>query len=435
MSTFHERKRRREMTRRAFLGGSAALLGSAGLYYPQSAIAAGPERKFLFFWAGGAWDTTTVLDPTFLEDGFSATGGVDMDPGTSLAERGQLRWTTGPDRVPVDDFFNNWGAYAAVVNGVDAHSVGHDSGTQFMLTGTSASSYSDWPTTLAAKSRLEYPLPHVVFSGPSFPGTNGQAVVRAGGGTLLQLMDGTINRGRNGADFETPSIAPPADDLVDKFVFNRVADFASQQSGLARERADGLLSNIERGMELEGRQFEAGLDDLGNSMVDNAIKATELFRLGLSRTAMIRIPGGWDSHGNNTVQAPQQINFFAALNEVFEHLSTTPGHTTQWLINEVTIVAMSDFGRTPLLNGGGGKDHWPYASVLVAGAGVRGGKSYGYTDGGLVAEPIDFQTGDRSDAGQMLGCEHVGLALMKMGGIDPSAVLPGVDVLDAIVRG
>jgi len=434
MSTFQERKRRREMTRRAFLGSATGLLASAGLYYPRTALAAPLERKFLFFWAGGAWDTTTVLDPTFEDDGITGTGGVDMDPGTSLASRGRLQWTTGPDRMVVDEFFENWGPYTAVINGVDAHSVGHDSGTQFMLTGTSASSYADWPTTLAARSRLEYPLPHVVFSGPSFPGNEGAAVVRAGGGTLLSLMDGSINRGRNGADFETPNIAPPADDLVDKFVYNRVADFASQQTGLARDRAEGLLSNIERRMELEGRQFEAGLDDLGNSLVDNAIKASELFRLGLARTAMISIPGGWDSHGNNTVQAPQQINYFAALNELFEHLSTTPGHTTRWLINEVTVVAMSDFGRTPLLNGGGGKDHWPYGSVLVAGAGVNGGATYGKTDGGLVAQPISLATGEEDAGGTMLGCEHVGLALMKIGGVDPAQVLPGVDVMDAIVR-
>ncbi|MEN0065643.1 MAG: DUF1501 domain-containing protein [Myxococcota bacterium] len=426
MSTFHERKRRRELTRRAFLGGSAGLLASAGLWYPKQALAAPLERKFIFFWAGGAWDTTTVLDPHF------DTDGVDMDPMTTLGTKGRLQWTSGPNRLPVDEFFENWGGYSAIINGVDAHSVGHDSGTQFMLTGTSASSYADWPTTLAANSRIEYPLPHIVFSGPSFAGTSGQAVVRAGGGTLLSLMDGSIN-GR--ADAAAPVARPPADDIVDKFVFNRVADFASQQKGLARERADGLLSNIERGMELEGREFEAGLDDLGNNIVDNAVKAAEMFRLGLARTAMIRIPGGYDSHGNNTVQAPAQNNFYAALNELFEHLSTTPGHTTQFLINEVTVVAMSDFGRTPKLNGGGGKDHWPYGSVLVAGAGVNGGRTYGYTDGSLIAEPVDLTTGERSKNGTMLGCEHVGLALMKIGGLDPSAVLPGVDVLDAIVRG
>ena len=160
-----------------------------------------------------------------------------------------------------------------------------------------------------------------------------------------------------------------------------------------------------------------------------------MFRLGLSRSAMISIPGGFDTHGDDTNQSLQQEAFFTALNELFEHLATTPGHTANWLINEVTVVAMSEFGRTPKLNGGGGKDHWPYNSVFVAGAGVNGNAVYGKTDDYLIAEPIDLKTGQPSAGGTMLGCEHVGLALLKIGGLDPTKFLPGVDVLDALVRG
>jgi hypothetical protein len=165
------------------------------------------------------------------------------------------------------------------------------------------------------------------------------------------------------------------------------------------------------------------------------LKASEMFRLGLARTAMIRIPGGYDSHGNNTVQAPNQAAFYAALNELFEHMSNTPGHTANWLLNEVVVVAMSEFGRTPRLNGGGGKDHWPYNSVMVAGAGVNGGRNHGFTDDELIAAPIDLSTGMASAGGTMLGCEHVGLSLLKLGGLDPSQFLPGVDSLDSLVRG
>ncbi|MEQ1566212.1 MAG: DUF1501 domain-containing protein [Myxococcota bacterium] len=404
---------------------------AGGLWYPRKALAAPVERKFLFFFAGGGWDTTTILDPHYAEDGIGPVPGVDMDQDSFLGKAGNLRYTSGPDRLEVDEYFRKWGGYSSIINGIDAHSVGHDSGTQFMMTGTSASSYSDWPTLLASHSSLEYPLPHIVFSGPSFPGTNGSAVVRAGGGTLLQLIDGSIS---GMSSSPAPQIMPPADDMIDQFVYSRVAEFATGQKGIARERADGLLSNVERAMELEGRQFEAGLDDLGNTLLDQMLKASEMFRLGLSRSAMISIPGGYDSHGNNTVQAPQQVAFYAALNELFEHMSTTPGHTANWLINEVVVVALSEFGRTPKLNGGGGKDHWPYNSMFVAGAGVAGNNNYGYTDDGLIAGPVDLTTGKQSDSGTMLGCEHVGLALLKLGGLDPAKFLPGVDVLEALIR-
>ena len=128
--------RRTTATRRSFLGGSAALLATAGLWYPKKAIAAAPERKFLFCFAGGGWDTTTVLDPHF------DTDGVDMDPDTVLGEFGGIRYTSGADREPVDAFFETWHRRCAIINGIDPRSVGHDSGTQFMMTGTSASSYA-----------------------------------------------------------------------------------------------------------------------------------------------------------------------------------------------------------------------------------------------------------------------------------------------------
>jgi hypothetical protein len=394
-------------------------------------MAAPIERKFLFFWAGGGWDTTTILDPHYGPNGSDAVQGVDMDPNTFLGKKGNLTYTSGPDRLEVDKYFRNWAGYTAIVRGIDTHSVGHDSSTQFMMTGTSASSYADWPTILAANSTLDYPLPHIVFSGPSFPGTSGSAVVRAGGGTLLSLIDGSINGQANPG---SPEIMPPADDMIDQFVYKRVAEYASQQKGLARDRADGMLSNVERAMELEGRQFEAGLDNLGSTLLDQMLKASEMFRLGLSRSAMIQIPGGYDTHSGNNQQAPQQTAFYAALDQFMEHLASTPGHTADYLINEVVLVASSDFGRTPKLNGGNGKDHWPYNSVLVVGAGVKGNQIHGYTDDSLIAAPIDLKTGKQDDNGTMLGCEHVGCALLKMGGLDPSKFLPAVDVLESLIR-
>jgi hypothetical protein len=429
-NTFVERQLRRDVSRRAFLGGAAGLMSAGGLWYPRKAHAAGIERKFLFCYAGGGWTTTTILDPHYAADGVGPVPGVDMDPNTYLGTVGRITYSSGPDRLAVDEYFQNWGSRSAIINGIDAHSVGHDSGTQFMMTGTSASSYADWPTILAANSTLEYPLPHVVFSGPSFPGTSGAAVVRAGGGTLLDLIDGSIN---GMADAPAPIRMAPGDDMIDTFVYGRVADYAAQQRGLARERADGLLANVERAMELEGRQFEAGLNDLGSTMLDNMLKASELFRLGLSRCAMISIPGGFDSHGDETVQAPQQVAFFAALNELMEHMSSTPGHTADLLSNEVVVVALSEFGRTPKLNGGGGKDHWPYNSMFVAGAGVAGNDVYGKTDDGLIAEPIDLATG-KPGGSTMLACEHVGLALLELGGLDPTQFLPVGERLTALVR-
>jgi uncharacterized protein (DUF1501 family) len=51
------------------------------------------------------------------------------------------------------------------------------------------------------------------------------------------------------------------------------------------------------------------------------------------------------------------------------------------LLDETLVVVMSDFGRTPRVNGNAGRDHWTFCySVLFSGAGIRGGTVYGASD-------------------------------------------------------
>lgn len=421
-----------QTTRRGFLGGTAALGAAAAggfLLQPGRALAASPrERKFLFFFAGGGWDTSQVFEPKFGDD----AGGVDMDDMTFLGSstNGQLRWTAGEDRPAVSRYFERWGWRSSIVNGIDTHSIGHGAGTRFMLTGSSASSLSDWPTLLASQTEQDLSMPHVVFGGPSFAGPRGATLVRGGGGTLLDLIDGSIG-GR--ADDPSPTAPRPTDFMADAFVHRRIDRFAQLQTGQGRKRGEELLGSLERSMELEGREFEAGLGDSTRGLLEQAVRATELMRLGLSRCAMLRIPGGYDTHGNNAPQGPQQDAFFDVLDRLCDHLALTPGHASPTLLDEVVIVAMSELGRTPRLNGGGGKDHWPFGSMLVAGPGVAGGRTIGATDPGLVGVAIDHATGLPSSSGDILGCESVGSALLRLGGVDAEEFLQGVQPLSALL--
>jgi hypothetical protein len=51
------------------------------------------------------------------------------------------------------------------------------------------------------------------------------------------------------------------------------------------------------------------------------------------------------------------------------------------LLDETLVVLMGEFGRTPKVNGNGGRDHWaPCHSVVLAGGGIRGGAVYGASD-------------------------------------------------------
>lgn len=84
----------------------------------------------------------------------------------------------------------------------------------------------------------------------------------------------------------------------------------------------------------------------------------------------------WDSHGDNFNACesliPQFDQPFAALMEDL--------HDSRMLDN-VLVIAMSEFGRTPKINSHVGRDHWPEAwSVVMGGAGVKRGHVVGRTN-------------------------------------------------------
>ena len=66
------------------------------------------------------------------------------------------------------------------------------------------------------------------------------------------------------------------------------------------------------------------------------------------------------------------------------------------LLDDTTIVWMGEFGRTPVINSMGGRDHFPNAwSCVMAGGGIKGGQAYGRTsDDGMKVEEKPVAIGD-----------------------------------------
>ena len=51
------------------------------------------------------------------------------------------------------------------------------------------------------------------------------------------------------------------------------------------------------------------------------------------------------------------------------------------MLEHVTVIAWGEFGRTPRINAGGGRDHWPQVScAFLAGGGMRLGQAIGATN-------------------------------------------------------
>jgi uncharacterized protein (DUF1501 family) len=50
-------------------------------------------------------------------------------------------------------------------------------------------------------------------------------------------------------------------------------------------------------------------------------------------------------------------------------------------LDETLVVCMSEFGRSPRLDGNAGRNHWGSVfSIALAGGGIRGGQVYGASD-------------------------------------------------------
>jgi len=69
--------------------------------------------------------------------------------------------------------------------------------------------------------------------------------------------------------------------------------------------------------------------------------------------------------------------------------------TERGMIDDVTVVAWGEFGRTPTINKEGGRDHWPrVAMAIMAGGGMNSGQVIGATDryaGEATERPVHYQ--------------------------------------------
>ncbi|MDX2038356.1 MAG: DUF1501 domain-containing protein [Isosphaeraceae bacterium] len=98
--------------------------------------------------------------------------------------------------------------------------------------------------------------------------------------------------------------------------------------------------------------------------------------------------GTWDTHAYHyrgiEAQMPDLDRAFAGLITDLDR---------RGLLDSTLVVVNSEFGRTPKINAGGGRDHWPRVfSIVMAGGGIKRGQVYGASDP-LAAEPASAPLG------------------------------------------
>jgi hypothetical protein len=101
--------------------------------------------------------------------------------------------------------------------------------------------------------------------------------------------------------------------------------------------------------------------------------------------------GDWDTHGDDVPPYGGIKSGLGPLLPLFDHLLTTVvgDLKERGLLDDVLVLAMGEFGRSPRMTKGGGRDHWPEVmSMVMAGGGLRHGQVIGAStrDGGRIRE-------------------------------------------------
>ena len=373
-------------TRRHFLRVGA--LGLGGLSLPRvlrARAAGGPTspapRSVIQVVLGGGPSQFETFDPKpDAPSGVRSTVGTiaTLLPGVFLAE-------TLPRLARVMD-------RAALVRGLSHESSDHTVGLHRIMTGYATAAPRDRnerPSvgSVAARVRGDGPgvPPYVAMSGRSaFDGLFVEGAY-LGPGTRPFEFDVDPATARNPAERLAPAPGLTTDRLRDRRAlvrgldgFDRARDHSGAMAGMDRFEAQaydlvaGPAARRAFDLDLESAATRAryGPTRVGRS----CLLARRLVEAGVGFVTITE--GDWDHHARVGEACARQVPpLDAALASLIEDLAD------RGLADSVLVVAWGEFGRTPRLNGAGGRDHWPASSsVLLAGGGLKMGQVVGASD-------------------------------------------------------
>lgn len=156
----------------------------------------------------------------------------------------------------------------------------------------------------------------------------------------------------------------------------------------------------------------------GNDGLSNGLReAARLIRANVGLRAVVVDDGGWDTH--TTMGAPEDTAAY------FRGRVTTHSNALQAFyqdlggaMSEVTVVTMTEFGRTINENSSGGTDHGRGTVMMVMGANVNGGVYGGF--------PTSIDQGPEGDLIVLNDYRRVVSEVLttRGGATDPGAVFP-----------
>ena len=414
------RPNRRDILRVGWLGGLGLTLGDF-FKLEAAAKAAEPTRKI-------EAKAKSVIH-VYLQGGFAHMDSFDPKPDAPAEYRGILG--TNQTKLPGVLFSEHMVKTAAiadkltVIRSMSHTEVDHSRGEHSMFTGYRPSPALTYPSLGSVTShelgvRHEMP-PYIVVptAGSQFLGSgylsNQYGPFALGGDPGrpgFAVRDMTLPHGVDDARFATRK---EWKELVDDHFAKTEKDDVLTTMDSFYKRAYGMLASptvrgafslkdeTEETKKLYGMAGLSGPLSFRNAGAARFLIARRLIEAG-ARFVTVTF-GAWDTHAYHykgiEIQMPLLDIAFAGLITDLDQ---------RGLLDSTLVVVNSEFGRTPKVNAGGGRDHWPRVfSVVMAGGGVKRGQVYGASDA-LAAEP----------AKNALGVEDYAHTVYHLLGIDAS---------------
>jgi hypothetical protein len=406
--------------RRAFLGGSSQGLGAlalGSLLQPavvQAAAARGvvhplplPQKAKRVIWltmAGGPSHLETFDPKPKLAEMHGKPMPESMTKGQQLAQlQGQKLMCFGPQH-PFAKFGRNQTEICALfphigsvlddiclIRSMTTDAINHDPAHMFMNTGSQIAgrpSMGAWVTyglgsesadlpgfvvlTSLGKGGQNQPIAARQWSSGFLPSKYQGVQLRAQGDPVLYLKNPNgVTRERQGGDVAAINALNRRHDAVvdDPEIVTRVAQYemAFQMQASVPELMD-ISGEGAKIMELYGCQPGDG------SFASNCLLARRLAERGVRFIQLYH--KDWDHHGGvkeGVALKAQEID--RACMALITDLKQ------RGMLEDTLVVWAGEFGRTPMSQGGSGRDHHNKAmSVWLTGAGIRGGLVHGATD-------------------------------------------------------
>lgn len=412
---------------RLLLKGMA--LGPTGLTMTKStALQTAAPRRFLHVFLRGGWDTAFATDPVVGSK--TTAGGYDTTYAnysvTSIAGKANLR--VGAGLAAAADAFAN--LPTAFVNGMLLDVTAHELAENYLYSGRASLTLSrTYPAIAALMGQATGNFPGHVVLGPSVPlGDSGESapVLHASSIDTLPVI---LTGAGASSTWNTASAAA-------------VNAYVEQLDSLSRQTRDASFASSVTGWE----EAAAHLDELYAAAygpmlsLDNSTKsrygsttnadlqamlagAYLTLKSGLCPYVTVSF-GNFDTHDSQiTRQLPTLQAFASAFNVLINDLRSTsdPNDSTLTLADTTTIVIGSEFSRTPKFNADSGTDHWPVASMIIMGKGVRDNTVIGATDDSAMAMGWTSSGASSLESSNALLPEHIFAALLRNFGFDSAA--------------